>query len=381
MLWRCFVPWLLCLLCWGQPPLLAHADGEAPNVAYVAESTGVSVIDILQRRHSKTFSLSGEPRMLLLSLDGRLLYISQPAQGRVLVLETATGKTHCSIALPRHPSLLALPFQEDSLYVAGNDDANIRAIDPASCRLQRTLPTPGPVAGLAVSLTSASFSGATGLYQLWVATTNGLVVLDTDGKQLADFSLSAEPGNLSIPPGGVVYGTTRQGTVIALDPFTRQVTSPLLTGGTFGTMDFDESTGEVYVPDLLHQQIDVLTPLSVGIAERPHEPNRVIHLNGVPEAVAITGDGQLGFVALQDGRVTMLDLPGRRTVTTIAVGGHPHFIITGLYPPPASETPQPQTTEQHASSLFPLNWLIVEVVLLAIAVFLIGFLLWRYRFR
>jgi len=36
----------------------------------------------------------------------------------------------------------------------------------------------------------------------------------------------------------------------------------------------------------------------------------------------------------------MLDLPGRQLITTISVGGSPHFIITGLYPPAIGTTPQ-----------------------------------------
>jgi hypothetical protein len=65
----------------------------------------------------------------------------------------------------------------------------------------------------------------------------------------------------------------------------------------------------------------------------PYEPNRIIHLHSAPQSVAITSDGQLGFVVLSGGKVMILDVPGRQTVNTIDVGGTPHFIITGLYPP------------------------------------------------
>jgi hypothetical protein len=36
----------------------------------------------------------------------------------------------------------------------------------------------------------------------------------------------------------------------------------------------------------------------------------------------------------------MLDIPGKQIVNTITVGGNPHFIITGLYPPLVGTTPQ-----------------------------------------
>jgi hypothetical protein len=82
--------------------------------------------------------------------------------------------------------------------------------------------------------------------------------------------------------------------------------------------------------------LEVLTPIDPGITglnRLPKEPNRVIHTGGPPQAVAITNDGLLGFVALRGGSVAMLDLIDRHTVYTVVVGGDPHFIITGLYPP------------------------------------------------
>lgn len=36
----------------------------------------------------------------------------------------------------------------------------------------------------------------------------------------------------------------------------------------------------------------------------------------------------------------MLDIPGHQEITTIHVGGRPHFIITGLYPLLLSLTPR-----------------------------------------
>jgi len=60
------------------------ADGGAPNLAYVASSkTGISVIDIRQQKITTNISLSGDPHTIYLSLDGRFLYVTQPARGRI----------------------------------------------------------------------------------------------------------------------------------------------------------------------------------------------------------------------------------------------------------------------------------------------------------
>ena len=327
----------------------------------------------MQQRFSRTLSLDGDPHTILLSSDGRFLYTTQPARGRVSVLDAASGKILCSLPIPGRPTLLALaPFDEE-LYVAGNDDPRVRGIDPNTCALQQTFLTPGLVSGLAVVFLTGVFPNSPG-YQLVVATTRTLSVFDSSGKSLMNIPLPATPEHLSLPPGFIVYLTTRQGTVLAVDLSTRRVSPPLLTGGTFGPMDFDDSTNEVYVPDLQHQQIDVLRPLIPGTNTLPREPIRIIHMEGTPEAIAITSGGLLGFVALRDGRVVMLDIPARQVTTTIPVGGHPDFIITGLCPGLCPSAP-PQTNSQQATPP-NFNWLgYVFLAIMLLAALLLVFLL------
>ncbi|HKV58598.1 MAG TPA: hypothetical protein VJO32_09955, partial [Ktedonobacteraceae bacterium] len=177
--------------------------------------------------------------------------------------------------------------------------------------------------------------------------------------------------------GPAVYVTTRRGTIDAVDITSRQVRQ-LLAGGSFGTMDFDEISGEVYVPDAQHNLLDVLAPVGLNMAALPEEPERVIHLSLPPISVAITNDGQLGFVALRGGKVAMIDLLERQIIYTVLVTGSPHFIITGLYPPafiPTSSTKLalPQTT---SSSILPK---IVFPALLIVIVVLALFLAWQIR--
>jgi len=105
-------------------------------------------------------------------------------------------------------------------------------------------------------------------------------------------------------------------------------------------MDYNAFTSEVYIPDMQNKQVDVLSPIFPGTNALPHEPNYSIHLGVEPQSIAITSDGQLGFIALAGGNVAMLDIPGKQIVNTFLVGGNPRFIITGLYPPLIGTTPQ-----------------------------------------
>jgi DNA-binding beta-propeller fold protein YncE len=319
----------------------ASADGGAPNLAYVAgAANGISVIDIGQQKVTSSIAVNGDPQMILLSLDGRYLYVTQPTLGRVSIISARTGKTICSANLPGQPILLAPGPQSGALYAAGNGASIVSALDPTTCAVQRAIETHSPVYGLAVGLVGA---GNDLHDQLWVSGTTSITIYDQKGQQLGSIPIAGGPQYITQPGGYTIYVTTRQGGVDAVDLGTRQVI-PLLAGGKLGPMDYDAVTGEVYVPDEQNQQIDVLTPLAPGTEQIPHEPNRVIHLNSAPQSVAITSDGQLGFVALSGGKVVMLDVPGRQIVNTLVVGGTPHFIITGLYPPLLGSTPQEAST-------------------------------------
>src|SRR5437763_11358380 len=213
----------------------AHADGGAPNLSYVAgTSHSISIIDVLQQRVISTIPLGGDPHTVLLSLDGRVLYVSQPALGRVAMLDTKTGKTICTVSLPGQPSLLALdPRPEiNVLYAAGNGATTISVLNPTTCALQRIFKTQSPVYGLAVAFMDPDKG-----YQLWVADKTSLTVFDEHtGRQLATIPISGGPEYLCIPSDTTVYLTTRQGKAFAVDIDTKQVSPPLLTNGKFGPM-------------------------------------------------------------------------------------------------------------------------------------------------
>ena len=337
---RLIIPLCLFAACalFGLSPLPAQADGGAPNLAYVAGGGhGVSVIDIAQRAVTGNFSIGGDPHMLYLTIDGRFLFVTQPTLGLVTMLSTKTEKAICTARVPGQPSVMAYDAATNTIFVAANNVTGVTQIDATTCKILHTLATASPVNGVAIANTASPTDSGD---QLWVATATTLLVFDTSSlKQIANVAIKGEPQNLVVPQGTNVYVSTRSGAIDAVDISSFQATTLLSGGGTLGTMDYDAVTGEIYVPDQQRRQLDVLTPPSPGSA-LPHEPSHVYHLSAAPQAVAITSDGQLGFVALSSGDVVMIDIPGQQIAQTIHVGGTPRFIITGLYPPGIATTPQ-----------------------------------------
>jgi hypothetical protein len=328
---------LLLFLFPGLPHV--YADGGAPNLAYVSGSQmGISIIDIGQQKVTDGFTMKSDPDAIYLSLDGRFLYVTEPSAGHVTMLAAKTGQTICTANIPGKPSLLAFDPGLNVLYTAGNGGNSVTALDPGNCAIKGTIHLDSPIYGLGVGIIGSGAPGET-TNQLWVSDATSLNVFVNE-KLIGSLQVPGGPQYISIPPGFTAYVTTRQGSVYAVDLTTRKPSPSLIHGGSFGPMDYNAFTSEVYIPDMLNKQVDVLSPIFPGTNTLPREPNYSIHLGVVPQSIAITSDGQLGFIALASGNVAMLDIPGKHILNTILVGGNPHFIITGLYPPLIGTTPQ-----------------------------------------
>jgi DNA-binding beta-propeller fold protein YncE len=350
----------------------AHADGGAPNLAYVSgASQGIGIIDVGQQKVAQRFAVTGNTYTILLSPDGRLLYVTQSVPGRVAALAAKTGQMICNATFPGHPSLLALSIDGTVLYVAGTHEATILAIDAQTCTPRYTFQAPEPISWLAVAGITTDNALHT---QLWVAGITAVSILDEQGQVLNSIPIAGGARFLCLPGALTAYVSTGKDSIVAVDMLTHQVFASLLRGGLFGPMDYDAITGDIYVVDQQHNQVDVLSPVLNGSGLTPQEPERVIHLNSSPQAIAITNDGQLGFVALSGGNVVMLDIPGRSIIKTIPVGGEPHFIITGPYPPPG--VPVVQHT---ATSSLNITFLVSTIVLIIGALAGTLWLMWRQR--
>jgi DNA-binding beta-propeller fold protein YncE len=354
---------LLYTLAWIPP---VHADGGAPNLAYVSGAQGgVGVIDVQQQAVTKTIKVPGDPASVALSLDGRFLYVTQPGLNQFSIIAAKDGSTICSTHIPGAPTLIAFDANNKILYVAGNGSSIVTKVDPENCAITQRIETSGPVYGIALAATGAAISN-NGAEQLWISNLSSISVFASgSGKSLGSVKIPAGPRNLTIPPGGTVYAITQQGSVLAIDLNSFKV-QLLVSGGVYGPMDFNEVTGEVFVPDRKNNQLLVLTPMNAGFMI-PKEPERVYKLQYAPVSVAITNDGQLGFVAMSGGKVAMYDIPGRQLITTINTGGTPRFIISGLYPPALGTTPAQANSIDLFASIA--GYLIV-IVLLLIPLFL-----------
>ncbi len=363
------IPRLICLACllvaalvaaWGGGSPSARADGGAPILAYVvgggSQSDQLVVVDIAQRKVAWTVSLGGQPHSVVLSADGRFAYVTEADANRVAIVDTSAHQVVGSMAVGSGPQAMAADPTSSlySLFVANTKGNTLTALDAETQQARATIPVGQEPVGVAVAspLSGISDSGDPSAREVYVAnrasqTLSVVMVSDTNNASdaskphvAATIALPEPPCALTIPAtGGVAYVATCTGKVLAVGLASHRVLGTLFSdlGGAPGAMDYDAVTGQIYVPVPEKDRVVILRPAGVGAdgsLVAPAEPLRTLPFSGAPSAVAITFDGALGFVTEQgSGRVEEIDVTTRQTLGVIAVGGAPHAVVTGPYPP------------------------------------------------
>jgi YVTN family beta-propeller protein len=360
-------------------PRVAYADGGAPNLAYVVgggpHGDDLVVVDIAQRHIIGHVHLGGDPRAVMLSLDGRFVYIAQAATNDVAVVDAHALQVVSKMPTGRSPSAMALDTMLNGyLYVANSASNTVTVFDLGRQRAIATIAVGKHPAGIAVASPASGISESNDGEVYVTNTDDDTVSVISENRQrvIAVIPVPGGPLGVMVPAsGGVAYVGTHAGAIVALSLASHRVLGTLLQlkGSATGTMDYDGVTGQIYVPDPADGAVDVLRPVSVGdngaAPSLPAEPARTLNLGGGPAAVAITFDGAFGFVAQRDaGRVAMLDIGTHKTLTTLDVGGAPRAVVTGSYPPALNR--------QAANVLGVLGYVFVGLVLLAILGFYLG---------
>ncbi len=325
------------------PRAAVQADGGASNLAYVAgtgaDDNAVSVIDIAQRKITRTIPVGGTPWGIVLSVDAREAYVTEATGQQVAIIDTATHQVVGTLLTGPAPHAIAIDLvHQDHLYVANSGGNTVTVLAPNNRTILATVTVGQHPAGIAIATTGTSIPDYLDP-EVYVANTasDTVSVISTDTNQVvATIAVPGGPQNVVVPSfGSVAYVTTQSGDIDVLGLAQRQFLGTLLhvPGATFGLMDYDGVTGQIYVPEVAQNRVLVLTPASAD--HLPTEPARTEPLTGGPAAVAITFDGAYGFFAEQaTGQVTMFNVPTRQTLATLAVTGAPQSIITGAYPPP-----------------------------------------------
>jgi YVTN family beta-propeller protein len=142
------------------------------------------------------------PREMVLSNDGRLLYVMCEAGDDVRVVDTASGKVVKVAAVGHVPRGITLSADGSKLYVTNSWDDTVSEIDTSSLQVLRTLPTGFEPNGVAVEPTGKTLFVANRL-------SNDISVVDlASGQEVKRLSTGRGTSSLTLSPDGkLLYAT------------------------------------------------------------------------------------------------------------------------------------------------------------------------------
>jgi len=307
-----------------EQPAGSTQPSSVPSRIYVANesSNDVSVIDATSFQAVGTIpALNHSTHDLAVSRDGRRLYATNLASGRVSVIDTVKRETIASIYTGERCHVVALSNDDSQLWVANIGENTISIVDTTTFRILGTIPVGKGPTGLTFSHDGRfAFVSAQG--------DKTVGVIDTSSHQvIKSIPVGANPHFLVVGRDGHVWGVnTGQNDVYVLDPESHEKI------GTFAVGDKPQQIAFAYKGTAVP-----LAYVTVG------SQNKVVGLGGDPGNLKVVdeiavGEGPNGiwsnpegtrlFVAHDKGNeIRVIDTGTGQTIATVPVGRKPIRVV------------------------------------------------------
>ena len=327
------VLWLLVLLGGFITPRSAPAAGGTKGYVGLFKDDAVAVIDVTQNKLLKTIPVPKGPHGLVVTPDGRKVYVSSDGASTVSVIDTGTDGVITSIEVGANPHGLAVSSDGTRVLVLGWGSNRALVIDTATNRVIGEVPVAQPHNG------AMSRDGRFG----WVASqpqgATALVRLDfASWKETARVSLDKTPRGLELSPDGRRLFFTLAGVnaVQVLDTASNEIVAQIPVGASPHFAPF--------TPDGRWALAVVQGPGELAILDSASNTVAgTVTVGKTPHWSTSGSDGRTAYVTNEGSNdVSVVDLPSRKVIATIAVGNAPRKI--GVQPvSSAAATPSAPT--------------------------------------
>lgn len=304
---------------WSAPSGLHAAAATAPK-AYIGlyGDDAVGVLDTASGRLVRAIKVPAGPEAVIVSPDGRRVYVSSEDATAVSVIDTATDNVIKTLDLGAFPEGMALSRDGRTLLAAIFGIDKVDVIDTATFSVTAQFAV-AKAHGLA--LTPDGRTAYVGAQD--VPAHNAIVVLDVPGRRVAaQVPLDKAPRGLTVSPDGksLYFTVANSAAVEVMDTATNAVTAQITVGPIPHQIAFTpdrtralvavQSTGQVAIIDVASRQV----VKDVAVGKYPHW-------------VGITSDGALAYVTNEgDNTVSVVDLASQSVVATLSVGNEPRKI-------------------------------------------------------
>jgi YVTN family beta-propeller protein len=268
----------------GAPNRLAVAPGGGVIYASDAVSNYVYFID-LAAQQLDTVDLGKSMGHVALSPNGSRLYVANPLDGSVSVVDTTSRAAVATIAVPGTPEGMAFSPDGQTLYVANYSENSVAVINAGTNRLTRTIPVDGSPTAVAVAADG----------RLWVASEllNRVSVVDAATAAIeAEIPVGRGPADITLSADGsrAYVANNFDGTVSAIDTATATVLATIGVGSGPTELAATPDGRLVYVVNGFSDSVSVIDTASLSVAT-------TTSVGSLPVGLALSADGRTAYVA------------------------------------------------------------------------------------
>ncbi len=287
--------------------------------AYVGlfKDDAVAVIDTAQNKVLSTITVPKGPHGLVVTPDGRKVYVSSDGASTVSVIDTATDRVVASIDVGANPHGLAISGAGSRVLVSGWGSNRALVIDTATDRVIGEVPIAQPHNGTLsqdgrTAWVASQQQGATALVRLNLAT----------WKEVARVPLDKTPRGLELSPDGrrVFFTLAGVNAIQVLDTATNEIVTQIPVGTSPHYTPF--------TPDGRWALAVIQGPGELGILDTTSNTLAgTVAVGKAPHWSTSSSDGHTAYVTNEGSNdVSVVDLANRTVTATIAVGNAPRKI-------------------------------------------------------
>jgi len=293
------------------------SGGQNPK-AYVGlfGDKAIAVLDTVTQKVLKTMAVTA-PDGMVITPDGKKLYVSSTDSGVVEVIATANDTIISSINVGAMPAGLSITPDGKQVIVSVGGANQAAVIDTAS----DTVVSQTTVAKAHNAAISPDGHLAYVASQVSAAPAIVAVDLTAAAAQPKSFSIAKSPRALADAPWGKIYFSAQGDDALeVMDPATGQVGTPIATGGSpHDTRPTLDGKLELVVSQTAGE-LELIDPNLASVVAK-------VATGKMPHWIGLSSDGLRAYVTNEgDNNVVVVDLNAKSVTQTIAIGNAPRKI-------------------------------------------------------
>ncbi len=320
-------------------PLTWLAEAAAAPKAYVGlfKDNAIAVLDTGTNRVQGTIPVPQGPHGIVITPDGRKVYVSSDGASTVSVIDTQTDKIVRSIEVGPNPHGLAIAPDGRQVLVGAFGTNQVLLIDTGTDQIVKRLPVPMPHNSVLSPDGHMAYVGS----QQQGAT--AIVILDlVQDTQVGTVPLDKTPRGLTLSPDAKQLYVTVAGVdaVQVVDLASQRVV---------GQIPVDASPHHVVT--LPNGSAGLVISQGPGTLEffdpTRHTVSHTVRVGTNPHWLAVSTDGRIAYVTNEGSQdVSVVDVASSTVTATVQVGNAPRKIVVqpgpvgqGVTPVPTAQAP------------------------------------------